>query len=71
MNEQATTQTTTRYRVMVEGVVSNDDDVRIYCWAGNTRFGLSQSAARAIHRSLMDAAGTPMVHRTWIDSFQL
>jgi hypothetical protein len=67
MNAQTTTQTTTRYRVMVEGVVSNDGDIRTYCYAGNFPGGISK---RAAEHALTLAQG-PAVIRSWIESFEV
>jgi hypothetical protein len=57
--------TVTRYRVMVEGVVSNDGDVRTYCFAGSDPMGMSKRGAE----HALTLTNGPAVKRSWIESF--
>jgi hypothetical protein len=62
MQNTTTAQTITRYRVMVTAVVSNDGDVRTYCYAGQSWAGLSEGRANVLVASLTRAIGLGVVH---------
>lgn len=71
MNEQQITRsaagTVTRYRVMVESVVSNDGDIRTWCYAGSDPMGMSK---RGAEHALTLTHG-PAVIRSWVEPFEV
>lgn len=62
-------QTITRYRVMVTAVVSNDNDVRTYCYAGQSWCGMSEGRANVLVASLTRSIGLGVVHAAWAQPF--
>lgn len=59
-------QTTTSYRVMVKSIVSNDGDVRTWCYAGAGR-GICEPIAKRTLQRVEAMIGQGVVLKAWME----